>query len=110
MIRMLQFRGINHYSETMLTGSYDPHIVGLSIWMAIAASDFMSTVDGPMKTEPRSHRGGLTRSTVIASAWVAGMYLTGPTLGTRNQPCGEVRMMLSEVGDGDRPWDGSCGY
>lgn len=94
----------------MLTGSYDPHIVGLSIGMAIAVSDLTIALDGPIQPEPRSHRGGLTRGAAIASAWFAGMYLTGPTLGTRNQPCGEVRMMLSEVGDGDRPWDGSCGY
>ncbi|MCT7955781.1 response regulator [Laspinema palackyanum] len=93
---MLQGMGINRYSETMLTGSYDPHIVGLSMGMAIAVSYLTIALDGPLKTEPRSPRGGLTRGAAIASAWFAGMYLTGPTLGTRDQPFGgEVRIMLS---------------
>ncbi|MCT7960244.1 response regulator [Laspinema sp. D1] len=93
---MLQGMGINRYSETMLTGSYDPHIVGLSMGMAIAVSYLTIALDEPIQTEPRSYRGGLTRGAAIASAWFAGMYLTGPTLGTRDQPFGgEVRIMLS---------------
>ncbi len=96
VIRMLQGMGINRYSETMLIGSsYDPHIVGLSIGMAIAVSYLTIALDGQLTTEPRSHRGGLTRGAAIASAWFAAMYLTVPTLGTRNQPFGEVRIMLS---------------
>lgn len=93
---MLQGMGISRYSETMLTSSYDPHIVGLSMGMAIAGSELTIALDGPIQTEPRSQRGGLTRGAQIASAWFTGMYLTGSTLGTSNQPfTGEVRMMLS---------------
>ncbi|AFY85195.1 response regulator [Oscillatoria acuminata] len=93
---MLQGMGINRYSETMLSGSYDPHIVGLSIWMAIALFALTIALDGQIKTEPRSHRGGLTRDAAIVSGWLGGLYLTNVILGARNQ-CfiGEVRIMLS---------------
>ncbi|MBO0348829.1 hypothetical protein J0895_06890 [Phormidium pseudopriestleyi FRX01] len=107
---MLQSRGINRYSETVLTGSYDPHIVGLLIWMAIAVSYIAIALDGSMKIEPRSHRGGLIKGAAIASVWLPGMYLTGPTLG-RNQPFAEeVRIMLSLLVMAIAAGNQSCGY
>ncbi|MCT7986697.1 response regulator [Laspinema sp. A4] len=93
---MLQGMGIYRSSETMLTGSYDPHIVGLSMGIAIAISYLLIALDGLMKTEPRSHQGELTKGAAIALAGLIGMYLTGPLLGMRNVPFAEeVRIMLS---------------
>ncbi|MCT7995809.1 hypothetical protein [Laspinema olomoucense] len=86
VICMLQGMGINRYRETVLNGSYDPHIVGLSMGMAIAVFDREIALDGLIQTEPRSHRGELTRGVAIPSTGFAGMYLTGPTLGRGTSP------------------------